>query len=307
MFLRDSNAIRTAIHDLVAGHTEDEPIGLAVAFWGAGAEGMLPAGGRYQVICNLSMGGTNPKVIAQLMERSDVEVRHLPDLHAKVVVAAGGSVVSSANFSANGLGLEGVTSSGWQEAGVFIPAADAEFVQVYGWFAQHWRAASPVTAEVLEEAEKQWQTRTVERPAFEISPENGPLSEQSRACPELAESDLFQPRIEPPKKMRSAATWMVKEYEVFLGRQLKPDEHKVPIYAAHVLWTFSGKKMATEIEEMHEICEPDQVFHRAKKKKSERTRDLIVHFAESLEVPGNVRYWARLCRDELPGFEGKLS
>ena len=201
MFLKDSEAIRTAIHDLVTGHTVDEPIGMAVAFWGDGAERMLPSGRHYQVICNLSMGGTNPQVIRQLMTRPDVEVLHMPDLHAKVVVAADGAVVSSANFSANGLWLEGAPSTGWQEAGMFIPAADPEFVQVYGWFAQRWREAKPVTEDVLEQAMRQWQARLVQRPGVPEATSDAEPAEATSAevIPELVESELFQAKIKTQK------------------------------------------------------------------------------------------------------------
>lgn len=300
MFLRDSNAIRTAIHELVAGHTADEPIGLAVAFWGAGAEGMLPAGGRYQVICNLSMGGTNPKVIAQLMDRSDVEVRHLPDLHAKVVVGAGGAVVSSANFSANGLGMEGATSSGWQEAGVFIPAADAEFTQVYGWFVLRWRAASPVTTEVLELATRQWQAWAVDSPKVnEVAAVEKPTPTATHdSIPELVENELFQAKIKSGNAIRMAATWLVEEYERVLGHSLTTSEHYIPAYTAHVLWTASGKKIATGIKSTPEFWKPEQVVLRAKERSAafpDRVRNLLNRLAESPRASDSVRYWAGRC------------
>lgn len=300
MFLRDSNSIRIAIHDLVAGHTTDEPIGLAVAFWGAGAEGMLSTGRCYQVICNLSVGGTNPQVIAQLMERSDVEVRHLPDLHAKVVVGAGGAVVSSANFSANGLGLAGATNSGWQEAGVFIPAADAEFAQVYGWFALHWRAASPVTSEVLELATRQWQPRAVDWPednGVALVDELTPAATLD-STPELLESELFQAKIKSGNAIRMAAAWLVEEYERVLGHSLTTSEHYIPAYTAHVLWTASGKKIATGIKSTPEFWRPEQVFLRAEEGSAafpDRVRNLLNRLAESPRATDAVRYWAGRC------------
>lgn len=300
MFLRDSNAIRTAIHNLISGHTTDEPIGLAVAFWGAGAEGMLSTGRRYRVICNLSMGGTNPQVIAQVMERSDVEVRHLPDLHAKVVVALNGAVVSSANFSANGLGLEGAPSGGWQEAGVFIPAEDGEFAQVYGWFALRWRAAMPVTPEVLELATRQWQLRAVDSPEVD---EVAVIDEPTPAAtldsiPELVESELFQAKIKSGNAIRMAATWLIEEYERVLGHRLTTSEHYIPAYTAHVLWTASGKKIATGIKSTPEFWRPEQVFLRAEERSAafpDRVRNLLSRLAESPRASDNVRYWAGRC------------
>ncbi|MCW2276581.1 hypothetical protein GJ654_20615 [Rhodoblastus acidophilus] len=94
---------------------------VAVAFWGDGAIKSLgiehPE--NYEIICNLTMGGTNPKEIKRLIEQG-YSVRHSPRLHAKVFRFDNAAVVGSANASANGLNFEGLELGGWSELGYLI-------------------------------------------------------------------------------------------------------------------------------------------------------------------------------------------
>ena len=60
----------------------------ALAFWGKCEEVYtlkeLAAETAVRAICNLKMGGTNPKIIRELMKEENKEFRHCNILHAKV-------------------------------------------------------------------------------------------------------------------------------------------------------------------------------------------------------------------------------
>lgn len=296
MFLGHNQQIRDCVTRLIETHDAAEPIAIAVAFWGAGAESLLPADKHFRVICNLAMGGTNPAVIESLMARAGTEVRHLSDLHAKVILASAGALVSSANFSANGLGLEG--GNGWREAGVSIAANDPEFVKVFGWFEQQWRAALPVDAPVLARARTAWSIHSAAAVAGELGESAAGLApivaEESPA--ELRESDLFQPATKPRNMLRMAADWLVDEYRVMRGGTLAKSDNFIPAYAAYALWTLAGNRMATNISAMPVFSQPDQVLQRAAERSQDnpdRVRSLISRVARSSVTPVAVRHWAR--------------
>lgn len=120
-FLHNRDAITDVVQHLFQHANE---IYCIVAFWGRGAERLFGSmdhkisSGKVKIVCNLTMGGTNPKVIADLREKH-IEIRHNPNLHAKVLWTDKGVIVGSANASANGLSLEGSDQDGWLEAVIF--------------------------------------------------------------------------------------------------------------------------------------------------------------------------------------------
>lgn len=147
-----------------------ENLSLAVAFWGKGAETLIKtawSGKRLRILCNLGCGGTNPKVILNLLKLAKIkpglQVFFLDDLHAKVAVNQTAAIVGSANLSANGLGFEDIECSGWQEAGILIN--DAEQVsELQQWFDEQWARGEEVTEEHLSAVEEQWRKNRRSRP-----------------------------------------------------------------------------------------------------------------------------------------------
>lgn len=136
-------------------------VSMAVAFWGHRGEDSLPplpltGRKKWRIVCNLKMGGTNPKTIAalQTLSKKPAEyVRHHPRLHAKVYLSNDAAIVGSANVSANGLGLEGKEVDGWVEAGLLV--RDATVIRnIQQWFDELWDTADPVTARDLSDARK---------------------------------------------------------------------------------------------------------------------------------------------------------
>ncbi len=142
-------------------------IRIAVAFWGAESESLFDGfSGEYlQIICNLSMGGSNPIVIEKLMTMKNAETRQLDQLHAKLVLSDKGLVVGSANMSANGLGFEGADSNGFSELGIY--SADSSLLtETTLWFEKKWGEARPICQKDIEMAKVQWKKRRSSRPDF---------------------------------------------------------------------------------------------------------------------------------------------
>jgi len=90
------------------------------------------------------MGGTNPFAIVAL-QKKDVIVRHLDTLHAKVYIGDEDAVVTSANASKNGLGLDNETGPFWLEAGVIVSSQIA-----ISWFNSLWHASNIVKSSDLD-------------------------------------------------------------------------------------------------------------------------------------------------------------
>ena len=133
---------------------EEKQLYVAVAFWGEGAVSYIhpDISKPIHIICNLKSGGTNPYVIEKLVERaathSHIKVKQCDRLHAKIIVGDSSALVGSANFSANGLGLEGKELAHWLEAAMFT--VEPKAVQsANSWFKELWN--SPSTREITAE------------------------------------------------------------------------------------------------------------------------------------------------------------
>lgn len=161
MLLFDSGyekAIRRAVK-------EAEVIDVAVAFWGSGGEAIFKRwdGRKLRIICNLALGGTNPKAIRALLELPNVEVLQQDDLHAKLILTDKSLIVGSANVSSNGLGLEGAEQATWRELGI-LSESSSERSSAKRWFASQWAAARTINELDLKKAEAAWKARRRTRP-----------------------------------------------------------------------------------------------------------------------------------------------
>lgn len=147
--------INTAISELTAG----DRLHCAVAFWGKGSEKLIALERRrnFKIICNLKMGGTNPNVIKK-MPRD--KVRQIDTLHAKVYIGDSFAIVTSANASANGLGLEGAEQASWIEAAVRVD----HIAPICTWFDSLWGEARNITDSDIENALVAWEQRHRAKP-----------------------------------------------------------------------------------------------------------------------------------------------
>ncbi len=151
------DALTLAIQKILA-----EPEGrFAVAFWGDGAAEKLHQRGQgdFQVICNLVSGATNPSEIRKLKRQN---VRQCDTLHAKVYIGSKSLVVSSANVSTNGLGLEGVEQARWIEVGTRSDDNNS----ASKWFEEQWNNGRKITDGDLNKAEEAWNRRKNFRPTL---------------------------------------------------------------------------------------------------------------------------------------------
>lgn len=203
MFLANSESITKQIEHLIGAHSSPAPICIAVAFWGQGAEAMIAKeGAQFQLICNLQAGGTNPHVIRQLRAMAHVDMLQLDTLHAKVVISDIGAVVSSANFSTNGLGLDGPSSFKWLEAGIFVASTSSIFEEIEQWFSHAWLKSKPIHESDLLEAEEKWDKRTT------VNQSNNCTTSVASGSDMMLEVQTvhFEGRIKPHQRdLRSAA------------------------------------------------------------------------------------------------------
>lgn len=156
MFLESGSEIRKKIQKLI-DETRDQPMRMAVAYWGKGTSLVFPR--ETLVICDLESGGCNPDAIRKLVGQSHIKVRTHADFHAKVVVGDTAAIVSSANISINGIGVEGGAASGTQEAGMLVPAGQGDYRAICEWFDERWNHAEHVTPEMLAKAGIRWSAR----------------------------------------------------------------------------------------------------------------------------------------------------
>jgi hypothetical protein len=233
MFLDSGRAITGQIQVLIDEEVA-EPLRLAVAFWGAGADYKLR--GACQIICDLESGACNPTVIRTLRKRDNCVVLKLSGLHAKVVISSAGAVVSSANMSTNGLGAEGADASGTIEAGYFVPAKLSDYKKIVTWFEDVWVKATAITELDLAKAEEKWNFRNLKMP---IAPST--KSELDSLPFEIDPSSLLEERIDTEDRLRAVKP------DVFnrLKGTLPDVDHrrlgKIASWACHLLLNRAGK------------------------------------------------------------------
>lgn len=153
MFLTESELTKCIWHIVEGG-----ALRCAVAFWGQEVVGKIPFDAR--IVCDISMGATNPKALEQLGAPDSSNLRHIPGLHAKLYLSDRGMVVSSANAS------EGSISPSFParhiEAGAYFDPDSKEYEHATKWFEQLWEKASLIDESALDDARRAWRAR--ERP-----------------------------------------------------------------------------------------------------------------------------------------------
>lgn len=155
-FLGDKE-LGTAISQLMKG----DNLRCAVAFWGTGAVNALFASAKVpnnaRLICDISMGATNPNELEALGAPGNPNIVHLRGLHAKVYLSELGLITASANASNNGIGFLDV--AGLVEAGTFHETDSEVYNQAIDWFESIWVRSSVIDLEALESAKDAWKRR----------------------------------------------------------------------------------------------------------------------------------------------------
>ncbi|NVZ84722.1 hypothetical protein HX836_23200 [Pseudomonas yamanorum] len=157
---------------------EEQNLDFAVAFWGDGAENLIPlnAARSVRIICNLRTGGTNPAVVRYFLSKikdgnSSLQIKHSSHLHAKVVVGQNQALIGSANMSTNGLGLEDGGLARWMEAGIHTRDSQ-EVASAHEWFNSLWESddVSTIADEDLLAAQIAWDRKQNARPPLDGDP-----------------------------------------------------------------------------------------------------------------------------------------
>lgn len=153
----DHNKVRSAVQTVIAG----DDVRCAVAFWGDGALkalfGTKARASKARIICDLSMGGTNPKELKLLGAPRNARLKHLKGLHAKLYLSSVGMVVTSANASNQGMGF--VVPATLTECGTLHGPDSAAFRKAAKWFETIWREADEVDPKSLAAARAAWAMR----------------------------------------------------------------------------------------------------------------------------------------------------
>jgi len=301
MFIGAANAILRAIERLSAAQSPGRPIGLAVAFWGEGAEDLIRMDRHYRIVCNLKTGGTNPKVVRELLRRPNAEVRYLPNLHAKVSAFEHGAIVSSANFSKNGLWLDGDASGGWDEAAYEFSDHDKGFAEVELWFETLFSRSLPISEEDLLEADTAWAVRVPFAPLVTVSSEVRDAEAEELRAVELTEDALFEQFLKPRNRFRMAASWLVHVFSKIA--EVNNNSRYVPAYVANMIWTQSGKPIASNIPEYRTLRQPSEVWRLALKKSKKhgpRIHALLQAVIDDETTPPAVKHWAKECAQVIP-------
>jgi hypothetical protein len=142
-----------AIKDIFAG----TDVRCAVAYWGSGiASAFTPTAGSSaaRIICDITRGGTSPKALVDLGAPKNNNLRHVPDLHAKVYMSHRGAVIGSANASSNGIGFD--AAPGLIEAGIFVYPHDDAYSKAAIWFETLWKPSKKVGKEALDLATRRF-------------------------------------------------------------------------------------------------------------------------------------------------------
>lgn len=153
----DHNQVRGAVETIIAG----DDVRCAVAFWGDGALkalfGTKKRASKARIICDLSMGGTNPEELELLGAPDNARLKHLRGLHAKLYLSSAGMVVTSANASNRGIGF--VEPAVLTECGTLHRPDSAPFRKAAKWFETIWGKADDVDTEALAAAQAAWARR----------------------------------------------------------------------------------------------------------------------------------------------------
>lgn len=140
---------------------------IAVAFWGDGNPLIdVFKTKNTRIICNLESGGTNPKIIEDLIKHgNEVQVKQNSKLHAKTYLGDGFVIIGSSNVSTNGMVNEGSEIVGWHEANVY--SSERNLVnQAAKWFNKIWSDHSEtrmISQADLREAKIKWENKRKSR------------------------------------------------------------------------------------------------------------------------------------------------
>lgn len=287
-FLPTGDAVRREIESLLRDEVS-KPARFAVAFWGRSAEYRLV--GPCEIICDLQSGACNPDTIEVLRKRPGTVVLQRKGLHAKVVVTSGGALVSSANMSTNGLGVDDYVSAGNLEAGIRINPGTKEFAEIEDWFAVVWKEAVPISDDDVARAREIW---NLKNQALDDFDESKFRNHMERALTSISASSLLKDSFAPRHRMRAVRPDLLEIAKAALPGQDDRQIGKIATYACHALLCRSGTELfyaANDSEPSGKVTE--EWIHSRFAKVGPHTKTLVdavlSALAKSVEVNFDVR------------------
>lgn len=154
-FLSQNSQTKIQIEQILKESTD---IKLAVAFWGFGSNETIKfaKNKKVKIICNLESGATNPHELIKIGKMIDFNsIRSINNLHAKVYLSNNKMILSSSNFSANGLSLEGDETNKLIEANVLIDNQSI-IKQANLWFNLLWKGAKEIDEKYCQKFISKW-------------------------------------------------------------------------------------------------------------------------------------------------------
>lgn len=172
---------------------EEEEILAAIAFLGSGAELIFSQPDlkkSVKLICNLRSGATNPSVI-DAIQKKGVLIKQNDKLHAKVLFGNKKALVGSANFSSNGLNLEGNEElSGWEEAGLLTSDIN-QIKSIKNWFDTLWENSRKIEDKDIDEAKLKWKERRSTRLSKKLAKHSTKFSIENFNLSDLLDRRVF--------------------------------------------------------------------------------------------------------------------
>lgn len=272
MLLRSAIEIRSKLTDLVSSQRAEDAILAAVAYWGEGSQDLFPANQELRLLCRLG-NGTNPYVIQEFRKRNPESVKQNPRLHAKVVIASNGAILSSANMSSNGLKLD-ADQSGWHEIGILIQPEAPEYSHLKARFWELWcdEDSEKVTGVDIDRAIQAWGNNGDDHSGKDKSLDNHF---------EGSGKNVFfrHGEIDPAKQNIKMAS---DKIEKLLG-EFRPDERpqevaKIAAFAANVMWTALGREIDNNLPPRFVFMDSCEVLDRAKSIIGRNRLQLMIDF-----------------------------
>jgi hypothetical protein len=274
-FLASGKLVRDAISCLTVRQSEKKPLLFIVAYWGQGIEGELDESKEYNILCDLTGGGTNPFIIETLRKRVNVNIKHRSGLHAKVVISENEAVLSSANMSSNGLSLNG---NGNIEAGVRIPKGK-QLEAIKDWGRDLWSDSEEVSDDMIESAKINYSKRLVYSSSSLMEEASLGAIKSERL---FVHGDLFLPGGPKKNNNLESASKTLQKYHSSMDKDYASNHRgKICLFVAHLLWIFDGNSMDTKVGRFEKMADVVLRWRTEKSIKDHEIEKFILYLSQN--------------------------
>lgn len=143
---------------------------------------------KIRLLCNFESGACNPHLITKLRELPNIELKSDSHLHSKLAVQDEVAIIGSANYSANGLSLEGAELSAWSELGLRVRNSKV-INESKSWFSDLWSKAKKITDSDISRQLENWKSRRSTRPL--INTDQSLIEVALNEHPQFLDRDIY--------------------------------------------------------------------------------------------------------------------